>query len=998
MAGLPPARVGAHRADPEPDEMPERSRTIAATATPPRIVVTAAAEPARKTAKAAPHPDPDAETPKPARSRAAKPSATGSTPVKSTSANAAPAKSGPVKSAHSTSAAQAAARGTAAGKGTGKTAAGRTDTTESAAGRTAATGTAAGKTAAGKTAAGGSAAGRTATGRAAVRKSTAAPAEPAATPVKTIRRAAGRAGEEAEVRDEDRTRRSAGKAAQEPDSVATKPVARGRAKTASTHAEAKTASTREEAHTASTRAEGRAETTRAQAKAAPETSKPSARSAAARAALSAPVKDVPENRATPARVRSVEAALEARTSASTKSRRTKEPATAVSTTARATATKRPADPHPTEPAAPTEAAAKRAPTAKRASTAKRSPAQHPTGQHPTGQHPTEPEPVADEPVRPRRVRATAAAADQTPEPAPEPTGMTRGIVELAAERLAASRPATTEPRPDAEPPRSRTGPAARSSRTGISRAADTTEPGTDLEAARPGSSLARRATTRAAGTAWPQPGQWPAAGELHQEDRYAEPAHRPPAGLPASLRLPAELPSGLWSPAGLPQPEAAETAYAGRSGLAGPATSPSADPWGAPTEEPAAATGPAEAPQATGSAAVAGATRPAEATGATGLAEAATAATDRTTTTEITVAESLAAERAAVEGMAAETTAERIYVPPPARHEPPPLSEGTTPEQRLAPHAGQSTGHDLGFLPDVLARGESDADDLPPSERSSTVARHAAPEPEVRRTIRRRRRVVLLAYLLVVAGVLVAGHELREQDREAARSVAEPAGPGEGAAQVPAATQGVAPENPGGLAHIPREPVSEPAAGAGEFRYETSRGPMLGTAGQLRRFRVAVEKTVDGTDPAEFADVIDRTLGDERSWVNDGRLRMRRVASGAKADFTIYLASAGTSERMCAAGGLRTEGFTSCRVPGKVIMNVDRWADAVPDYAGRIDEYRRYMINHEVGHELGHGHEACPGQGEKAPVMMQQTYGLKGCTRNAWPYLDGKRYAGDPTL
>ncbi|GII26104.1 DUF3152 domain-containing protein [Planosporangium mesophilum] len=181
--------------------------------------------------------------------------------------------------------------------------------------------------------------------------------------------------------------------------------------------------------------------------------------------------------------------------------------------------------------------------------------------------------------------------------------------------------------------------------------------------------------------------------------------------------------------------------------------------------------------------------------------------------------------------------------------------------------------------------------------------------------------------------------------------------------------------------------------GAGTFTEVQSAGPVLGTAGVLRPFRVAVEDGIN-ENPNAFAAVVDQVLGDPRSWIASGQFRLQRVPASAPAEFTVFLASPTTSEAMCAVGGLSTDKFTSCRLPGQVIVNDARWLTAIPDYGAPLEVYRAYAVNHEVGHQLGYGHEACVQPGQPAPVMQQQTYGLNGCLANSWPYLGGQRYAG----
>jgi hypothetical protein len=198
-------------------------------------------------------------------------------------------------------------------------------------------------------------------------------------------------------------------------------------------------------------------------------------------------------------------------------------------------------------------------------------------------------------------------------------------------------------------------------------------------------------------------------------------------------------------------------------------------------------------------------------------------------------------------------------------------------------------------------------------------------------------------------------------------------------------------------------PGAVPTRGSGQFAYAAGRGPVVGSKGQLRRFRVAVEKG-SNEDAADFAGQVAATLGDPRSWTGGGQWRLQKVGGADPADFTVYLATRETAGRMCLMGGtnIRVGGrpYTSCRATGKAIINLDRWRlSATPYVTAKVplSIYRQYVINHEVGHELGHHHQGCPRAGGPAPVMVQQTLTLRGCHAYAWPRLKGKALTG-PSL
>jgi hypothetical protein len=219
-------------------------------------------------------------------------------------------------------------------------------------------------------------------------------------------------------------------------------------------------------------------------------------------------------------------------------------------------------------------------------------------------------------------------------------------------------------------------------------------------------------------------------------------------------------------------------------------------------------------------------------------------------------------------------------------------------------------------------------------------------------------------------------------------------GPAAGCAPAPSGVPATAgPSAPARLKAPAAKPVviSYPARGHGDWRVAGGSARTAGRSGPLLRYRVLVEKDITGVSTAGFAGAVTRTLADPRGWTAGGTLRLRRVGPGQRYDFTIYLATPRTRDRLC---GSSSDGYTSCRNGARVVLNVARWVKGVPRYGSSLAVYRQYMVNHEVGHRLGHGHERCPGKGEPAPVMQQQTLGLHGCRANAWPYRGGKRYAG----
>lgn len=137
------------------------------------------------------------------------------------------------------------------------------------------------------------------------------------------------------------------------------------------------------------------------------------------------------------------------------------------------------------------------------------------------------------------------------------------------------------------------------------------------------------------------------------------------------------------------------------------------------------------------------------------------------------------------------------------------------------------------------------------------------------------------------------------------------------------------------------------------------------------------------SDFDEFNEKVASVLADPRGWIRAG-VGFVQAEENEAATLKIILAApdvvgsfSGCSDAL------------SCRYGDKVLINDVRWqngSDSYNELGLDIETYREMVINHEVGHFLGHGHIAtCEAGSGLAPVMLQQSTGLNGCTPNPWP-------------
>ena len=251
--------------------------------------------------------------------------------------------------------------------------------------------------------------------------------------------------------------------------------------------------------------------------------------------------------------------------------------------------------------------------------------------------------------------------------------------------------------------------------------------------------------------------------------------------------------------------------------------------------------------------------------------------------------------------------------------------------------------------------------------------------------------VLLVLALVGVVRALGGDEEVRSAGSSSASAVAADdsgaASPSDSGAEGPsdaggATAEAPTPEAEGDGPADDAEMVRSGTVGEGTWAFASpSPSPAMAEGMAVRTYAVRVEDGI-GVSAEEASTEIARILADPRGWQELESVSFHQVATSEEAEFMISLGSPPTVDELCLPA--KTGGTWSCRIGPDVALNSDRWLHATPSYDD-LAEYRAYMINHEVGHFLGHGHARCGGVELPAPVMLQQSMDLEGCLPNAWP-------------
>jgi len=147
--------------------------------------------------------------------------------------------------------------------------------------------------------------------------------------------------------------------------------------------------------------------------------------------------------------------------------------------------------------------------------------------------------------------------------------------------------------------------------------------------------------------------------------------------------------------------------------------------------------------------------------------------------------------------------------------------------------------------------------------------------------------------------------------------------------------------------------------------------------------RVKVKTVVDqdvqkqySTLPVQFEFYVVSYLNDPDGWSKKGYFF---EPVHINQDVTIHLSSQHTLDKQCGLGGK----LSCAELNGKTVwLNADRWYHGASKSKLELDDYRQYMVSHEIGHILGYDHTGCPCKNCPAPIMMQQTKGIGQCKPN----------------